>query len=118
MGRNKDLAERNPEHKAFLEDVNSRIIDLMDIFSNQHFIHPKFKGKTSIKYILPVLAPDLSYKALDIKEGATASNTWNQIVSGELTKEEKEEKTEHLLTYCKLDTYAMYRIWKYLRELE
>ncbi len=118
IGRNKDLAERNPEHKAFLEDVNSRIIDLMDIFTNQHFIHPKFKGKTSIKYILPVLAPDLSYKALDIKEGATASNTWNQIVSGELTPDEALEKTEQLLTYCKLDTYAMYRIWKYLREIE
>ncbi|HLP86923.1 MAG TPA: DUF2779 domain-containing protein [Candidatus Paceibacterota bacterium] len=117
MGRNKDLALRNPEHKAFLEDVNSRMIDLMDIFTNQHFIHPKFKGKTSIKYILPVLAPDLSYKTLDIKEGATASNTWNEIVVGELTDEEKEEKTKHLLTYCKLDTYAMYRIWKYLREL-
>ena len=118
MGRNKDLIERNPEHKAFLEDLNSRIIDLMDIFTNQHFIHPKFKGKTSIKYILPVLAPDLSYKALDIQEGGTASNTWNQIVSGELTKEEVQEKIEHLKTYCKLDTYAMYRIWKYLREIE
>lgn len=116
MGRNKDLARRNPEHKGFLDDLNSRIIDLMDIFSNQHFVHPKFKGKTSIKYILPVLAPDLSYKALDIKEGATASNTWDQIVSGELEEEVAKEKTEHLLTYCKLDTYAMYRIWKYLRE--
>ena len=118
MGRNKDLARRNPEYQAFLEDVNSRVIDLMDIFTNQHFIHPKFKGKTSIKYILPVLAPDLSYKALDIKEGATASNTWNQIVSGELTKEEALEKTKQLLTYCELDTYAMYRIWKYLMDLK
>lgn len=118
MGRNKDLALRNPEHRTFLEDLNSRIIDLMDIFSNQHFIHPGFKGKTSIKYILPVLAPDLSYKALDIKEGATASNTWNQIVNGEFTEDEALEKTNHLLTYCKLDTYAMYRIWKYLGGLE
>lgn len=117
MGRNKDLANRNPEHREFLEDLNSRIIDLMDIFTNQYFIHPKFKGKTSIKYVLPVLAPDLSYKALDIQEGGTASNTWNQIVSGELTKEEALEKTEHLLTYCELDTLAMYRIWKYLREI-
>jgi hypothetical protein len=97
--------------------LNSRIIDLMDIFTNQHFVHPKFKGKTSIKYILPVLAPDLSYKALDIKEGATASNTWNEIVSGKLASEEVLEKTQQLLTYCKLDTYAMYRIWKYLRDI-
>jgi len=114
MGRNKDLAKRNPEYKTFLEEVNHRMIDLMDIFSNQFFIHPEFKGKTSIKYILPVLAPELSYKALDIKEGATASDTWNKIVNGEFSKEETVEKTEHLKTYCKLDTYAMYAIWNYL----
>jgi hypothetical protein len=75
------------------------------------------KGKTSIKYILPVLAPELSYKALDIKEGATASDTWNKIVRGEFFKEEAQEKTEHLKTYCKLDTYAMYAIWKYLESI-
>ena len=117
IGRNKDLANRNPEHRAFLEDVNARMIDLMDIFSDQHYIHPKFKGKTSIKYILPVLAPEHSYKNLDIKEGATASDTWNKIVNGEYTHEEALEKIEHLKTYCKLDTYAMYAIWKHLSEL-
>lgn len=117
MGRNKDLAYRNPEHKTFLENLNSRIIDLEEIFINQHFIHPKFKGKTSIKYILPILAPNLSYKTLDIQEGGTASNTWNQIVSGEYSKEKVQEKIQHLLTYCKLDTHAMYAIWKYLREI-
>ncbi len=116
MGRNKDLIERNPEHRDFLENLNSRIIDLMDIFTNQHFIHANFKGKTSIKYILPVLAPELSYKTLDIKEGATASNTWDKVARGEYSKEESLEKIEHLKTYCKLDTYAMYAIWKYLKE--
>ena len=117
MGRNKDLAKRNPKHKAFLEELNSRIIDLMDVFSEQHYIHPKFKGKTSIKYILPVLAPELSYKALHIQEGAAASDSWNKIVKGEYSKEERLEKIEQLKTYCKLDTYAMYMIWKYLKEI-
>jgi hypothetical protein len=117
IGRNKDLAKRNPEHKAFLEKLNSRIIDLMDVFSEQHYIHPKFKGKTSIKYILPVLAPELSYKVLDIQEGATASDSWNKIVKGEYPKEERLEKIEQLKIYCKLDTYAMYAIWKHLNDL-
>lgn len=116
MGRNKDLANRNPDYKVFLEDLNSRIIDLEDIFTEQHFVHPDFKGKTSIKYILPVLAPDLSYKALDIQEGATASDTWNKIALRNLDDEEIKEKIESLLTYCKLDTYAMYAIWRYLFE--
>ncbi|HAS80808.1 MAG: hypothetical protein UR25_C0004G0098 [Candidatus Nomurabacteria bacterium GW2011_GWE1_32_28] len=118
MGRNKDLAKRNPEYKIALEDINSRMIDLMDIFSNQYFVHPKFKGKTSIKYILPILAPELSYKVLDIQEGASASDTWNKIVSDVYSKEEKLEKIQHLKTYCKLDTYAMYAIWKHLNELD
>jgi hypothetical protein len=117
MGRNKDLAKRNSEYKEFLEEVNSRIIDLMDVFSEQHYVHPKFKGKTSIKYILPVLAPELSYKALDIQEGATASDSWNKIVKDEYSKEEKLEKIEQLKIYCKLDTYAMYAIWKHLSDL-
>jgi len=117
IGRNKDLANRNPEHRAFLEELNSRVIDLMDVFSDQHYIHPKFKGKTSIKYILPVLAPELSYKVLDIQEGATASDTWNKIVKGEYSKEEALQQTEYLKTYCKLDTYAMYAIWKHLTEI-
>ena len=117
MGRNKDLAKRNPEYKEFLEEVNSRIVDLMDIFSEQHYIHPKFKGKTSIKYVLPVLAPELSYKVLDIQEGATASDTWNKIVKGEFSEEEKLKQVENLKIYCKLDTYAMYAIWKHLNEM-
>ncbi|PIP68769.1 hypothetical protein COW91_02915 [Candidatus Nomurabacteria bacterium CG22_combo_CG10-13_8_21_14_all_32_8] len=117
MGRNKDLAKRNPEHREFLEELNSRIIDLMDIFSEQHYVHPKFKGKTSIKYILPVLAPELSYKVLDIQEGATASDAWNKIVKGEYSKEERLKKIKQLKTYCKLDTYAMYAIWKHLNDL-
>jgi len=117
MGRNKELAQRNPEHREFLENLNSRVIDLMDVFTKQYFIHPEFKGKTSIKYVLPVLAPELSYKVLHIQEGATASDTWNKIVKREYLKEEALEKIEHLKTYCKLDTYAMYAIWKYLKDI-
>ncbi len=118
IGRNKDLIKRNPEHKVFLEDLNSRMVDLEEVFLNQHFVHPKFKGKTSIKFVLPVLVPELSYKELDIQEGASASNTWDQIVTGVYKEKEKLEKIENLKIYCKLDTYAMYKIWKYLREIK
>ena len=114
MGRNNDLAERNLSHKPYLEALNARIIDLKDIFEDQLYVHPGFKGKTSIKYVLPVLAPELSYKKLDIQEGATASDTWNKVVTRELSKDEAQDKIASLLTYCKLDTYAMFAIWKHL----
>lgn len=117
MKINRELAQRNLEHKIFFENLNSRIIDLMDIFTGQFFIHPEFKGKTSIKYVLPVLIPELSYKTLDIQEGATASNTWNKIVNKEFSDDEIKEKVKNLCIYCKMDTYAMYAIWKYLFDL-
>lgn len=115
MGINRKLTIRNPEYKKYLDNINDRVIDLEDPFKKQSVVHPKFKGKTSIKYILPALT-DISYKELDIREGGTASDTWNKIVTDQYSKTEKEKKAEHLKTYCGLDTYAMYAIWKKLKE--
>ncbi len=42
------------------------------------------KGSYSIKYVLPALVPELSYQDLEIKEGGTASNTFYQMVIGEI----------------------------------
>jgi hypothetical protein len=86
----------------------------MDIFAGQMYVDSKFKGSTSIKNVLPVLIPKLSYEDLQIKEGGTASQEWDKIVSGDGSPEEKEAIAENLKTYCKMDTYAMYAIWKYL----
>jgi len=80
MSRNKELGKRNPQYNNFLQNLNDRIIDLEDPFKAQFYVLPEFKGKTSIKYVLPALVPELSYKNMDIQEGATASNTWNKIV--------------------------------------
>ena len=34
---------------------------------------PRFNGSASIKQVLPVLCPELSYKELDIQEGGSAT---------------------------------------------
>jgi len=114
MTINKKLTTRNPGHAEFLENVNGRVIDLEDVFSKQSYVHPGFKGRSSIKSVLPVLVPKLSYKALEIQEGASASEAWNRMVSGELTKTEAEETAHDLLKYCALDTLAMVEIWRVL----
>jgi len=112
---NEQLGDRLPEHRVFFEDINSRTYDLMDIFSKQYYVHKDFRGSTSIKYILPVLAPELSYKDLDIQEGGTASQAWNKITTGDFTQEKKQQIAKHLREYCALDTYAMYAIWNQLQ---
>ena len=113
-GINAKLAERNPAEAAFLAEVNARVVDLMDVFVGQVVVHPKFRGKTSIKWVLPALVPRLSYKGLAIQEGATASETWNKIVTGELEPAEAQQATTDLLTYCGLDSLAMVEIWRAL----
>ena len=113
-GINAQLAERHPEDAVFLGDINDRIYDLMDIFQKQLYVHPGFKGRTSIKKVLPVLAPTLSYQDLEIKEGGAAMEAWYEMVFGNKSTDERKEVAQNLLTYCNLDTYAMYMIWKEL----
>ena len=48
-------------------------------------------------------------------EGDEASDTFSQMK--DKTPEEQEEIREGLLEYCKLDTLAMVRIWKKLKEV-
>ncbi len=113
---NEELGLRLPDYKALMEAVNGRVYDLMDIFGKQYYIHKDFKGKTSIKSILSVLVPELSYKTLGIQEGGTASQSWNELISETATEERKRQIAADLKEYCKLDTYAMYAIWNTLRK--
>ena len=112
---NKKMIKLYPEYANFLKNINSRIFDLMDIFEEQHYIHPDFRGRSSIKVVMPVLVPDLSYTNLPIQEGMMASIRWYDAVSGEMTNEEAEKTYGALLKYCKLDTFAMVEIYKHLK---
>lgn len=115
-GRNRELGERHPEYKAFLGSIESRVYDLRDIFSKQYYVHKDFKGGTSIKDVLPVLAPELSYKNLAIQEGGAASQKWNESVTGNIAPDLRLLIAENLREYCKRDTEAMYVIWKHLND--
>lgn len=115
--RNKELRERIPEMYDFLTSVNNRIYDLMEIFSKQYYVHKGFLGKSSIKNVLPVMVPTLSYKELDIRNGGSASERWNRLNTEDLTDQEKEKIITDLKEYCGLDAYAMYAIWKELYKL-
>lgn len=111
---NKAIAARFPECEQFMTDFNERVYDLMDVFSKQYYVHKNLWGKVSVKNVLPVLVPDLSYKELDIRNGGMASICWGKIISGKLSKEESDELREALRRYCGLDSYAMCAIWQAL----
>lgn len=123
---NKHIAERVPEAADFIADLNSRVYDLMDIFTKQHYVHKDFKGSVSIKKVLPVLAPELSYKELAIQEGGTAASSWLKLVSPVIAIRQPAEKQSYInkaqlkkdmLEYCKMDTLAMVRILEELQKV-
>jgi hypothetical protein len=111
--RNKELAELSPQYAEFYESLNARIYDLMDIFAKNYYVHPGFLGKCSIKNVLPVLVPELSYKELAIGKGDIASVRWYEIATNE-NRDGAEQVFTDLLAYCKLDTLAMVKIYECL----
>lgn len=115
MGRNKEMGKIYPEYEDFFLMVNSRIRDLGDIFSKQMYVDPTFKGSWSIKNVLPVLCPDLSYHDLEVSNGTEAMDTWEEIVYGNKSEKEKNDMRKNLLKYCELDTYAMIKIWQTMK---
>lgn len=115
--RNKELAELVPSQYDFLHSVINRTYDLMDIVDKQYYVHHGFKGSSSIKKIQPVIAPDFSYKELDVQNGTEAIEAYRQITSGELKGKEVEEKRKQMLKYCEYDTKIMYIIWKFFTDL-
>lgn len=114
-GRNKELGEMFPEYAKCMQKINERVVDLMVPFDQGWFVDKDFFGSASIKKVLPVLVTELSYKKLNIQEGASAQRLWMETVLDGKNKETKEQIMADLIEYCKLDTLAMVQLFKFLQ---
>ena len=112
--RNKELGIIHPVYAEFLERLNDRIYDLGDFINYGYYLNPKFKGSWSIKNVLPVMVPELSYDEMEIGKGDMAMMAWWGLINDKLSIEEVEKTKLALLEYCKLDTWAMVLIWNKL----
>lgn len=115
--RNVEMAERYPEFADFLNSVNQRMVDLADAVKNGWWESPDFQGSWSLKQVLPVAAPELDYKKLEIGDGGTASERWMQAVLDSprvLSDTERDSVLQALRIYCAQDTLAMHRIRNYM----
>jgi hypothetical protein len=117
--RNRELAEAVPDMAGFLHGLNERMVDLMEPVSTGMWVHPAFCGSTSIKKVLPVVAPELAYDQLEIGHGAVATLRWKQCVVDDTPPEgvDPEVEFDNLRAYCRRDTLGMVRIWQHLRAL-
>ena len=114
-GQLKDLAYRHPQYADSLLAIVERMIDLFPMVKS-HYYHPAMKGGFSLKRVLPVIAPDLSYGNLqDVQQGIGAQNTYVDLVDSTTLDDERRLKLRTgLLAYCKQDTWALIELAYFL----
>lgn len=118
--RLEELADAYPDLADNLLAIKDNVIDLIDPFRGKMCYLPAMNGSFSIKKVLPALFPNnpaLDYTKLQgsVHHGGEAMTQYPAIAN--MTPEEAEATRQSLLEYCKLDTYAMVKIWEKLREL-
>jgi len=99
-----------------LRGILGRLVDLL-FFVTEFVSHPDFKGSYSIKKVLPVLVPELSYQGLAVRDGDTAITRFARMARGEIAGADVAPTRQQLLDYCKLDTLAMLRLHEAMRQL-
>ena len=112
--RIKELGIFAPQYSEKLNALLTRFIDLADIFKKGYLYNKFMGGSFSIKSVLPALFPndvDLNYKNLEqVHKGDEASKIYLELANME--SDDYNKTVNNLLAYCKLDTYAMVKIYE------
>jgi predicted RecB family nuclease len=111
----RQVGEAFPELRRALAAVTKRLWDLYPVIK-EHYYHPGFQGSYSIKSVLPVMVPELSYRDLVIQEGAQAAREYYRMVFVEEDWIEQARIRAALLQYCARDTLAMVKLRHALKE--
>src|SRR4030095_2651272 len=112
--RLEELAEAFPDYRQQLLAICDRLVDLIIPFRERHIYHYKMNGSASMKSVLPALFPELDYSKLSINEGSMASLAYLSLKR--LNDTEQVSLTrQHLLEYCKADTWGMVELNQYLK---
>ena len=118
-GRIKELAQLYPDLADHLMNIHDHIVDLMIPFQRKDYYCKAMQGSYSIKYVLPALFPNdpaLDYHNLEgIHHGGEASAAFSEMQH--MPPEQLKTTRHNLLKYCELDTYAMVKIWEWLKEV-
>jgi hypothetical protein len=84
--------------------------------ARERYYHPRQHGSWSIKSVVPAAIPDLSYESLDgVQDGASAAEAFLEFLRNETSANRKSEIASQLSAYCRLDTFALVRLWQLFR---
>jgi hypothetical protein len=111
-GRVAELADRFSKLRKPLLAINKRMVDLLPI-AQRHYYHPSQKGSWSLKAVVPAVAPELSYEALEgVQDGGLAMEAYVEAIHPETPVTRKADLEQQLLNYCALDTLALVELWR------
>lgn len=114
--RIKELADAFPDLAEHFLNIRENIKDLLDPFQKGYYYNKAMGGSFSIKSVLPAIFPNdptLDYHNLDgVHNGSEAMSIFPKIK--DMPPEEQEKARKNLLEYCKLDTFAMVKVWEEL----
>lgn len=117
-GRLNELANLFPDLRKHLTSIDNNIVDLLVPFRNGSYYHKDMGGSNSIKAVLPALYPndkELDYHALPVvHNGGEAMDIYPKMLAA--APEEKERIRKGLLQYCCLDTLAMVKVLRKIKE--
>ena len=89
----------------------------MEPFKRRDIYHWRMNGSYSLKSVLPVLVPGMTYEGLEISDGAMASEAYFTMEAvadpADLARLRKA-----LLEYCKQDTLALVRLLEKMRDMD
>lgn len=75
--------------------------------ARNHWYHRDQRGSWSIKAVLPTIAAELDYGALEVKDGVGAQAAWFEAADPGCDLLRREALEEALKVYCQRDTEAM-----------
>ncbi|MDD5009664.1 MAG: DUF2779 domain-containing protein [Syntrophorhabdaceae bacterium] len=110
------LAGWLPKYQDDIDTILNNLRDLAVPFQKKVLYHWQFNGSYSLKYVLPALVPDLSYKDMEIQDGDMAMQAYFRMQESSDPREIKQLR-DALLAYCSLDTLGMVRIIERLKEM-
>jgi Domain of unknown function(DUF2779) len=108
------LIKNYPEFNEGLETLKNKLVDVFDIFLNLSYYHPNFKNNFSLKVVSQSLLNDINYSK--ISSGLEAMNYFEQYRLAEDETQKEQIKTD-LISYCKTDTLATYKLVAFLKQL-
>ncbi len=114
--RLREMADNFPARGDALRALADRAVDLMRPFKQQAYVLPEFRGRYSIKVLLPAMVPDMTYEGLPIGNGADAQLAYMDMLEGKVDRAAAEKIRADLLVYCGQDTMAMVKILARLYE--